>query len=68
MCGVTNQLNSFTLWLLDLMTESCEVVSCVITQNMELLGKYFHIVGRFKDGPWGQPPFFHKVLLVFNSL
>lgn len=64
MRGVTNKLNSFTLWLSDRMTESCEVVSGVITQ---LLGKYFHIVGRFKDGPWEQPPFFRKVLSVFNS-
>ena len=54
MRGVTNKLNSFTLWLSDWMTESCEVVSGVITQ---LLGKYFHIVGRFKVGHGNSPPF-----------
>lgn len=56
MSGVI-QLNPFTLWLSEWMTESCEVLSGLITQNMELLGKYFHIVADLRMGRGDSPPF-----------
>lgn len=56
MSGVI-QLNPFTLWLSEWMTESCDVLSGLITQNMELLGKYFHIVADLRMGRGDSPPF-----------